>query len=254
MTLEGRDRSNTPTDRPRGAAALAERPPYWARCEGMDVDGLARFIEDALERLSDPDPDADLPRSEEEFRSLCAMLRKRAEGLMVPYVPSLYSPSEKLTDLYKKRKRTLAFLTNAPKKSIKGTESRLRELDREIDLLEAREERDHPDHRSAYLRSEPSNERLSGIVSKVRKDIDRAFKPGPAGRLQWQLARPGSLSVGTIRGHYEEVRRSNPAVRFDMDRFEKAFSLPWKNHYTGTEGFDGYVIFTFAHTQRALME
>ena len=94
-------------------------------------------------------------------------------------------------------------------------------------------------------------------ATKVFEDIERAFKHLPKGkrRLQWRPGRSGSLSIGGIRHYCEERRRSDPEFKYDMDRIEKAYELdpddpPWE----GPDGFDGYVIFTFPGTKKALME
>ena len=47
-----------------------EQPPYLDKCKDMNVDELYEFFEDSLEKRSDLGFDAEIPRSEEEFRSL----------------------------------------------------------------------------------------------------------------------------------------------------------------------------------------
>ena len=41
---------------------------------------------------------------------------------------------------------------------------------------------------------------------------------------------------------------------FDENRLRKAFSLEPKKYHVGIDGFDGYIIFEFDHTPKALME
>ena len=115
-----------------------EQPPYLDKCKDMNVDELYEFFEDSLEKRSDLGFDAEIPRSEEEFRSLWAMLREKVYTLRVPPKPLLYEPSERLKAKRVKRERTLSFLNEADKTVIRQTEHSLLKLEREIAELEAK--------------------------------------------------------------------------------------------------------------------
>ena len=217
----------------------------------MDFSELADTLEEALQAVSAFGSDTDLPQSEEGIRSLWKELRAKHEA--EPLTPAEAA--------YAKRRRTLRHLEDAygkpstKKRHVQQVMESLKKQDRKIAELEASE-------RHAYFQSkkppESPREVQSRMLYNLLGNIERAFKPVPAtqriGRLQWQLARPGSLSVKVIHGHYEAEQRSNPTLRYDIGRFEKAFSLDPKNHYTGIDGFNGYVIFTFHGTDKALME
>lgn len=128
----------------------------------------------------------------------------------------------------------------------------LERLDREIEELEASGEyADLP-------APDPYAPKLAAArtASKIFEDIERAFKQQPTGcRLQWQPARPGSLSAGNIGRYYDAKRRSNPNVRYDMERIEKAETLDYdRPPWHGPEDFDGYVIYPFPRVGKALME
>ena len=85
----------------------------------MSFAQLARFIENALERLSDPSvpDDGELPRSQEELLTLCDMLPEKAaaekKAVPIPQPPNYkgpenpksFAPSDKLLSLYAKRDR-----------------------------------------------------------------------------------------------------------------------------------------------------
>jgi hypothetical protein len=99
--------------------------------------------------------------------------------------------------------------------------------------------------------------RRAEIVERIGRDITRAFMPDPdvpAERLPWRLLPPGELSVDRLRHHYEALQDRNPHVRYDQERIDKACSLGPERCYIGTDEFDGYVVFTFAGTDRALLE
>jgi hypothetical protein len=76
----------------------------------------------------------------------------------------------------------------------------------------------------------------------------------PAGRLPWRLLPPGELSVERLRHHYKALQHRNPHIRYDPERITKAYSLGPEQCYIGTDEFDGYVVFTFAGTDRTLLE
>jgi hypothetical protein len=95
------------------------------------------------------------------------------------------------------------------------------------------------------------------IVQRVERDIRCAFEFGaarPTRRLPWRLLLPGELTIERLRRHYKGLQHRNPHVRYYAERLEKAFSLGPEACYVGTEEFEGYVVLTFAHTQRALLE
>jgi len=75
-------------------AASNEQPSYLDRCREMDFGELLRFVEDSLEGLSDPDFDANGPRSDEEFWSLWERLCEKGGVAKIPLVPPLYEPSD----------------------------------------------------------------------------------------------------------------------------------------------------------------
>lgn len=54
--------------------------------------------------------------------------------------------------------------------------------------------------------------------------------------------------------HYERLGRAHPDVRYEPERIEKAFSLGPDGCHVGNDEFDGYVVFTFPGTDRALLE
>jgi hypothetical protein len=198
------------------------------------------------------------------------------------------SPYEQLQALRAEQRRLEAAL-RAAEDDPAATKRSIIELHRELKLsaaevtaLKNREKKEYAKRRDAYLRSyreakaayessvrrrkealrEQHQDRMrwhrrTQIVERVERDIRRAFKFGtarPTGRLPWRLLPPGELTIERLRSHYKGLQYRNPHVRYDVERLEKAVSLEPEACYVGTDEFEGYVVFTFAQTQRALLE
>lgn len=226
-----------------------------SRCREMGLDELVSFIGDSLEKMYDPDPDWNRPHTHEEFLVVWRLLRKKTDS-MSPDPSPLRNPLEKA---YAKRRRTEDLLYNeAPgnpkfkKKDLCQMERTLDRLDREIEEMEASGDYD----RLADPAVKTQKQAAARTATKIFEDIESPFEPKITGRrLQWRPAQPGTLSVGNIARYYEEKRRWNPETKYDLDRIEKAKELdPDDPPWLGPNGFDGYVIFTFPGTGRALME
>ena len=54
--------------------------------------------------------------------------------------------------------------------------------------------------------------------------------------------------------HYEKQGRLRPDVRYEPERIWRANSLGPDACYVGADEFDGYVVFTFPGTRKALLE
>lgn len=226
-----------------------------ARCREMGLDELASFIGDSLEKMHAPDPDRDRPHTYEEFLNVWRVLRRKSDSM-----PSDPSPtSNSLQKAYAKRKRAEDLLHDrVPDRSPLNRKAK-RQVRLTLDNLNLHIERMEASGEYDRSPTQPEMPKVSAaqIASKVFEDIERAFEHLPKGRrrLQWHPGRSGSLSVRSIREHCEERSRSDPDFKYDMGRIEKAYELdpddpPWE----GPDGFDGYVIFTFPGTEKALME
>ena len=270
------------------------RRSYQDECSRMDFGELRAFIDEALDRYCVGRPMQEGPRSKKQFLALLQMLRGKVHKPSVPstlpdpgpppQVPG-FAPSERLAVLRAERGRLAADLVaaesnpEATKRSIRKLRRKLELARREIEPLEAAERRQHAEHTAALLR--PYEEaraayraslrereaatkkrptrvtRRKKIVERVERDIQHAFAPGGrqvTHRLPWKLLPPGELSIERLRRHYEDVQHRNPDIRYEPQRLEKAFSLRPKECYVGTDEFDGYVVFTFPHTERVLLE
>lgn len=96
------------------------------------------------------------------------------------------------------------------------------------------------------------------FANRVYMDIERAFKLGAihphTRRVTWRILPPGELSIDTILRHYDWLQQLNPHIRYERDRLTKAYSLNPKEVVLGSAEFEGYIVFTFAHTTRVLLE
>ncbi len=150
-------------------------------------------------------------------------------------------------------------------------ERELSALKREIAKLETRErfeydkllypywEARNAQSRSNRLRKEEAKKEATRakIVRRVRQDIERAFKPEAdtsTSRLPWRNLPPGESSVEDVIRHYDGLSRQGVPVRFEQERLNKADSLGWEHRYLGIDEYEGYIVYTFAHTSKALME
>lgn len=72
--------------------------------------------------------------------------------------------------------------------------------------------------------------------------------------LPWRLLPPGEVSESVVLKHYEDLAQNDTLTRYEPERIRKAFSLGPDACYVGTDEFYGYVVFTFPHTEKALLE
>jgi hypothetical protein len=224
-----------------------------ARCQEMELEELASFIGDSLEKIHNPDPGRGRPRTYEEFRIVWRLLRKKSDAM--PHNPS--APRNPLEKAYAKRRRAENLLYGKSPDSARLNKKDMRQIKRTLDSLNLHIEASGEYDRPPRPAPQTTKQAAARIASEVFEAIERAFKHLTKGRrsLQWRPGRSGSLSIGNIRRYCEERRRSDPEFKYDMGRIEKAYELgpddpPWE----GPDGFDGYVIFTFPDSTKALME
>jgi len=62
------------------------------------------------------------------------------------------------------------------------------------------------------------------------------------------------LSIDNILQYYERLQQLNPSVIYERDRIRKAYSLDPNEVILGSDGFEGYMVFTFAHTLKVFLE
>jgi hypothetical protein len=87
--------------------------PYLESCRQKGFRELVQFIEDSLDRVSEPDPGGDRPHSQGEFWRLVGVLRECHYLPKLAPVPWVYRPSEKLKAKRDKLGRLHARLRDA---------------------------------------------------------------------------------------------------------------------------------------------
>lgn len=267
-------------------------PPYLARCEEMKFGELREFVDDALEKLPDGDPD--LPLTEPEFVFLADMLDAKLDALeatvpdslppapRVPEPPS-YGFSEEISSVSRRRsdlRRDIEWAWSdgfSSREKIANMKGRLRDLERELERLEAAEEERYEERLAAYrealgtyneamrewraITARPRKVRAyveprRRFVDRIRLNIQREFRSGVATRSSsFPFLPSGKLPHDQVRGYYRDVQRRNPGVRYDEGRIENMLSLgPSELRQHEASGFDGYTLCRFPYTESVLLE
>ena len=105
--------------------------------------------------------------------------------------------------------------------------------------------------RASQSKREASKD-ASGQASPTAK---APLPPGlPTNRLSWNVLPAGEWSVAGIRQHYNRLQRRYPHIEYDRERIDKALSLNPDQCFIGKNEFEGYIVFTFAHTPKTLLE
>lgn len=232
-------------------------PPYLDRCRAMDFYELYLFITESLEKQSDSTL-VELPRTHEEFENLLEMLIGKAD----PSASKRTSLTEgkELRSLHDKRERTEEFLEEQysyanikkRKKNINNAKRTLNDLGEEISKLKSVIELKGNSYRQVRF---PKPLTQPGMVVRLRRKVERHFVPEVEMiQVQWDAVPSGPAPVDSVKRIYTEKQRKSPNIRYDESRLEKAKTLRPNKGYMGRQKSEGYVIFTFDYTQKALME
>ena len=196
------------------SAAPAE-PPYMERVRAMSFAQLARFIENALERLSGSSvPDDELPRSRQELLALCDMLPAKADAenknapmpqppnYEGPDNPGPFIPSDKLNSLYAKRERYEKHADDAYEDATYGGGSKVLQEWTEDQLRKMEEQELYPVERSER-----------GRHAKLVAEYEQARRPYRDSYQRWAAERSRRQEAEvrrevTVRRLYREVNRA----------------------------------------------
>ena len=234
--------------------AVPNEPPYLNRCRDLDFDELYLFITDSLEKPSDSS-NGWFPHSQTEFERVLAMLGEKAD----PSAPKrrYLTEGQELRLLLDKRNRTEEFLRNKhhqprSKKDNADAKRTLERLEQEITELESQFSRSGAGFRQHGF---PKPLTHLEMLERLRRKVERHFSPDvEIIQLQWEAVPGGPAPADTVMRIYTEKQRHNPRIRYDGTRLEKVKTLKPKKGYMGRQKSEWYVIFTFDHTQKALME
>lgn len=202
-----------------------------------------------------------------------------------PPNPGSFAPSDELDALYGKERRASRRVEEAADGGSKVyfdyVKNELEQIEKEISPIEESEKKDHESQLNAFRKAhEPYKRRLQlwrdevekvnkrreneaerdKMVQRARQKVDSHFSPRrasgsqPTGHLQWDPLPRGEATPGRIRQHYETLQREGKIRGFDQERLDKATALPYVQWFLPKSGLDHYSIFTFAYTQKVLME
>ena len=121
-------------------------------------------------------------------------------------------------------------------------------------------------YRRAWRRHELVDRRR--VIANLAREIEAAFHDEAtdpestaavtplAGveRLPWRVLPAGELTLERVLSHYGGLGRDRPDVRYEPERIRKAYSLGPDGCFVGTDEFEGYIVFTFPGTGKALLE
>lgn len=255
-----------------GSDKEAGGPDVGARCprseeESLALVGLLRekaARPDLPELVPEPGPAPPSPPFEpsEELRAL-----REEQGQLDTALQSALRDPEATTRSIKNLRRKLG-ISASKANNLEATETAEHEKRRDTHLRYRKALSAHKhsvrERKDILRRHHKLRGRREEIVARVERDVRRAFKAGSVGRsgvglqsarrLPWLLLPPGELSVERLRSHYAALAQRDPDFRYEPERIEKAFLLEPEECYVGTNEFDGYVVFTFAETDRVLLE
>lgn len=277
----------------KASAQPASRPAYVRKCRKMSFRQLREFIDDSLRAFPESTSDSEAPNSYDEFIELWEMLRKKVNVPELPPMPPKPGPTpefpefvaseqlkQQLQASFDQQEQLKAKLATTTEDSvIKELQYQLELSNRSIATLRNQEKQDHERERDAHIsqfedaqsvykrgmqerEAEKKRQRelrpsRVQITERIGKDIERAFTPGAMmtrSSLPWRILPPGELTLDKVLKHYGRLQQQGPDIRYDRERITKAFSLRPSKCYVGKDEYEGYIVFTFDHTQRVLME
>jgi hypothetical protein len=269
---------------------FAKHLPYGAACEKMGFDELREFIEGSLR---EPPRFGEGPRTREALLTLLEMLaykggvewtRRDRDRVLEPKARRRYR--ELLAEQEQARRLLAAAERNMPadararsettkraKKERRRQRRRLKTFRDQIARIEAEQEGGPEGPPTEPLTAKQRRALRQAdrrrMIAEIYRDIERAFSEDGAAaspaatttnattdvrRLPWSVLPPGQLSLERVLAHYEKLGRVRPDVRYEPERIRKAYSLGPDGCYVGSDEFDGYVVFTFPRTNKALLE
>lgn len=236
----------------------------------------------------------DLPRSQEELLDLCELLQRKAEALKegapMPERPTYlgppdpgwnFTPSDELDALYREQRRAQGRVDYEIEHGDSGIyldyiKRELEEVERKIAPIERREEEQHeqrvreyqearePYRRSVRLwraevekiekRREAEAKRVDN-VQRTYREVKRAFAAKTTTILPWEIAAAGEgTNNNAVYRYFRDVLSRGEIKELDEERLHTILSLPWSHRMLGRAGWFGYIVLTFDHTEKALMD
>lgn len=73
-------------------------------------------------------------------------------------------------------------------------------------------------------------------------------------RVNWRILPPGEYPFSGILDHFRQLQQDDGDCRIDEERLEFVYDLDPSDIYIGTDEFKKYIIFYFAHLEKAVLE
>ena len=196
-----------------------------------------------------------------------------------------FTPSDELRALYGELERAEERVTYQIEHGggvyLDYIQDELEKVKQKVAPKEGREKQEHDERLRAYREAhDPHRRRIRSwraevaqakkrreaeatrdeLVRRTYRKVERAFDPkrasGPKDMsdLPYEIAAPGERTDDHIRAYFREVLRRGQLDGFDQERLDKVLALPWKNWRKGRAGVYGYIVLTFAYTEKVLLE
>ncbi len=99
----------------------------------------------------------------------------------------------------------------------------------------------------------------AGFIPPFKRTVspnesDGAIQRADVIKLPWKILPPGEHPFSEILKHYEELQKSNPHVRYDLNRLNRICELTPTATYVGVDEFRGYTVFYFQKYLAAVLD
>lgn len=257
------------------------------RIEVIDFTDLLTHVKTELDRLEASNNESSY--SKDELFSLCNALNDKIVNeygkALSPYVAfpesPCFVPSDHLRALIEKRaalKEQLVTwrLKHRSRKAKDMPSSILKEMSdlfKQIKTLRPQEVEEHGNRTKAeyglavgrYLddknriTSTEQKKRQDRIqeLEKIRKrilDYFRVKESSTVNRINWQILPPGKWSFNQVIGHFKKLENTNKNYKYDLERLELLKDFNPTTCFIGLNEFEGYVVFCFDYTDKAILE
>ena len=92
-------------------------------------------------------------------------------------------------------------------------------------------------------------------VRRLYREVKRAFAAKTITTLPWEIAAAGEgTDDRAVYSYYQDVLRQGGLEGLDKERLDMILSLPRSGLLKGRAGWHGYIVLTFDHTEKALMD
>ena len=255
------------------------------KISAMDFDGLRDYLKIQIDMLGSANNDSTL--SKDELLELFGILKskvtndykKALDAITTPQFSSFIA-SDRLRILEERRGALKKQLpdrhvkrNNTVSKQVQTIYKEMSSLFKEIESLKIQEMEEQRKGRvrkhelaikeyfkkrgKVKLVEEQKKQARIIEVKNIREMILNYFnsrRPEDIRRISWQILPPGKWSIDQITKHYRALESNNSKGKYELNRLESLKTLNPTTCYIGLEEFEGYVVFCFDYTEKAILE